>query len=340
TLESHLRQNYATLTQGEILTVSQLSAHHTGDGNQGVMRHYRFLLTELKPSAGCIVVDTDMEVDVAPLDNTMAERAVAHKRKIHAESGGDALGVVEVALADEGVAGNVKKSVEAGGEVESGEYRYFKINTLSSEFCTYKIELIPDANADADLFVSKQQERPTMQDYDDCNVDVGVSVVNVVIGGEGKDAKAAEVAIPYIFVGVRGYSASRAAFRLSVQAFKEGEKEERRAEEDMSADVPPPDTERCKNCLQWIPKRTMTMHSVFCERNNVLCPLCKKVVKKSEFGNHWHCDKCDKVFFVCIAFSFFAIDSLAHMFDPFHAPNFRLEPKTKNKSTWNCAINS
>lgn len=52
------------------------------------------------------------------------------------------------------------------------------------------------------------------------------------------------------------------------------------------------DEEQCKNCLQWVPKRTMILHENFCLRNNVVCPHCKNVFQKRslEWQNHWHCD--------------------------------------------------
>ena len=52
------------------------------------------------------------------------------------------------------------------------------------------------------------------------------------------------------------------------------------------------DDEQCKNCLQWVPKRTIVLHENFCRRNNVLCPQCKTVFKKGspEWEAHWHCE--------------------------------------------------
>ena len=51
------------------------------------------------------------------------------------------------------------------------------------------------------------------------------------------------------------------------------------------------DEEQCKNCHQWVPKRTMMLHENFCLRNNVLCPHCDNVFQKKsqEWAEHWHC---------------------------------------------------
>ena len=52
-----------------------------------------------------------------------------------------------------------------------------------------------------------------------------------------------------------------------------------------------PDEEQCRNCHQWVPKRTMMLHENFCLRNNILCPHCENVFQKKsqEWQNHWHC---------------------------------------------------
>ena len=51
------------------------------------------------------------------------------------------------------------------------------------------------------------------------------------------------------------------------------------------------DEERCTNCHQPVPKRTMFLHQNFCLRNNILCPECHNVFQKVsiEWRNHWHC---------------------------------------------------
>ena len=51
------------------------------------------------------------------------------------------------------------------------------------------------------------------------------------------------------------------------------------------------DEERCKDCQQWVPRRTMMLHESFCLRNNIFCSLCKQVFKTSseQWKDHWHC---------------------------------------------------
>jgi len=61
--------------------------------------------------------------------------------------------------------------------------------------------------------------------------------------------------------------------------------------EDSDTEMHSPDEEQCKNCHQWIPKRTMMLHENFCLRNNILCPHCQNVFqrKSQAWRDHWHC---------------------------------------------------
>ncbi|KAJ1569797.1 hypothetical protein HK096_001412 [Nowakowskiella sp. JEL0078] len=62
-----------------------------------------------------------------------------------------------------------------------------------------------------------------------------------------------------------------------------------------SDEAPGVDYERCGNCRQWIPTRTLNMHKAFCERNNKACLICGLVMKKEDFPNHWHCGLCSTI---------------------------------------------
>lgn len=49
---------------------------------------------------------------------------------------------------------------------------------------------------------------------------------------------------------------------------------------------------RCPNCEKEIPKRTRQLHEPFCLRNNVKCS-CGCIFFKQIPPNHWHCDDCN-----------------------------------------------
>ena len=58
------------------------------------------------------------------------------------------------------------------------------------------------------------------------------------------------------------------------------------------------DDVRCANCRQWVPQRSLPMHTAFCERNNARCPHpdCRGRVfqrRSAAWRDHWHCDYAD-----------------------------------------------
>lgn len=67
-LEKHLRQEYTTLTNGQILVVPG------GRGVGGKREEFRFLVDGFKPEGaeGVCIVDTDLEVDIEAMDEEQA----------------------------------------------------------------------------------------------------------------------------------------------------------------------------------------------------------------------------------------------------------------------------
>ena len=98
-----------------------------------------------------------------------------------------------------------------------------------------------------------------------------------------------------IHVGVHGYGDSQNSYELIVT---HSDHPLTKSEPSLGlVDDNAPGYAQCSNCGKWIPERTIALHSNFCERNNVMCSLCSKVMKKGEEKNHWHCSNCDKVNF-------------------------------------------
>lgn len=46
---------------------------------------------------------------------------------------------------------------------------------------------------------------------------------------------------------------------------------------------------KCDNCNVWIPKFSMSLHTVRCARQNIKCGECGKVVAIKDATSHWHC---------------------------------------------------
>lgn len=49
---------------------------------------------------------------------------------------------------------------------------------------------------------------------------------------------------------------------------------------------------QCSNCLKFIDKNKIVLHEAFCFRNNVRCS-CSEVFPKSIPSTHWHCEECN-----------------------------------------------
>ncbi|KAJ3277898.1 hypothetical protein HK104_002856 [Borealophlyctis nickersoniae] len=271
TLESHLRQNWATLTLGETISVSQMSPRSRQ------IKQYPFLVTELLPAPGCLIIDTDMEVDIAPLDQSIAEEAV--KRKF-ALSVGDS-NVREIGL-EEGAS-----MAEIRGRVSKGESQYYSVKAPAGlKHITVEVE--PDGLGDADLFISTRIEQPSIKDHDYANVDIGVSAISFQLPADISEA-------PFIYIGVQGYApTTEFTLRLSIPDQPPSPQTSRAKADEVS---PGPDYAQCSNCHTYVPQRTIVMHEAFCKRNNAVCGWCGAVMKKEDLPNHWHCDQpgCKKV---------------------------------------------
>ncbi|KAL8865361.1 MAG: hypothetical protein Q9198_009357, partial [Flavoplaca austrocitrina] len=107
-LEKHLRENFTTLTNGEILTVSS--------GPE----EYRFLVDDLKPNNRAVtLVDTDLEVDIEPHNEdqareTLKRRALKAQKAPRTAEGSLSGGLVHVAQ-------------QVTGQVRPGDYVDYSI---------------------------------------------------------------------------------------------------------------------------------------------------------------------------------------------------------------------
>ncbi|KAJ8104635.1 hypothetical protein OPT61_g10652 [Boeremia exigua] len=90
-LEEHLRSNFTTLTNGEVLVV------YGGRGPGGKREEFRFLVDGFKPEGdGICVVDTDLEVDIEALNEEQARETlksiVAKRQKAPGTNEGSSVG--------------------------------------------------------------------------------------------------------------------------------------------------------------------------------------------------------------------------------------------------------
>ena len=280
-LEKYLRDNFTTLTNGEILVVP------TGK------TEYRFLINQLKPNNDAIsLVDTDLEVDIEALNEEQARETLQQRVKKAQHTPRTVEG--------SSTGGNVQFGSEELGQVIVGDYvDYTMENWHHSK--TIEVELTPlDSESDLDLFVTpggpKQRTRPR-EDAHVFGVFSTTPAKRIRIQPTNAELDNAEA----LWISVRGYQdpsediavpeAGPAKYQLRITSL-EGCPDADNQDVDMNnSALPKPEEDCCKNCHQLVPRRTMILHENFCFRHNVLCPKCNNVFQKSspEWQNHWHC---------------------------------------------------
>lgn len=270
-LEKHMRENFTTLTNGEILTV-----------RGGKSEEFRFLIDKFKPEGdGICVVDTDLEVDIEALNEEQARETLKQIMAKSQKAPGTAQG--------SSVGGDLNIWKPISGQALEGDYIDYQLPSWDRAR-VLEIELDGEG---VELFVSPFSPRQRARPRDDEHVwgefgsanpkKVSIQPTNVEL--ENVDAI-------YITIYARpsGHSGPR-QFKLRSGASAGLSKKHAITLDGEDTEMHGPDEEQCKNCTQWVPKRTMMLHENFCLRNNILCPQCKQVFQKKsqDWNEHWHC---------------------------------------------------
>lgn len=281
-LEKYLRDNFTTLTNGEILSVPA--------GKE----EFRFLVDGLKPNNEAVsLVDTDLEVDIEALNEeqareTLKQRLQKSKRAPGTVEGSSAGGVIELGK-------------DERGQVRPGEYVDYTLDSWDRKHGV-EFELISqDDDRDLDIFITphgpRQRSKPREDEhiFGDLSSRATKRITIKSTHAELDDSVA-------LWMSIRGYGRPNAEegtveqqgpihYLLRVVSVTDSvtmNGEDMSIEEDIPSN---PDEDRCKNCHQWVPRRTMILHENFCFRNNIFCPRCENVFKKTstEWKSHWHC---------------------------------------------------
>ena len=278
-LEQYLRDNYTTLTNREVLAIPA--------GKE----EFRFLVDGLKPNEEAIsLVDTDLEVDIEPLNEEQAretlQRLVQKSKRAPGTSEGSSPG------------GKVEVDTNTTGQVRPGEYVDYSLEDWDKTK-GLELELTPlDSDLDVDLFVSpfgaNHRSKPREEGFVFGDFSTRATK-RVKIRHTNANLDNAEA----LWLSVRGYAEvdqdfqEQAPLQYNLRVSFIDELSIINGDENIVIDDAPvgPDDERCTNCQQAVPKRTMFLHQNFCLRNNILCPHCHLVFQKSssEWQNHWHC---------------------------------------------------
>ncbi|KAF3048907.1 hypothetical protein E8E11_008726 [Didymella keratinophila] len=281
-LEEHLRSNFTTLTNGEVLVV------YGGRAAGGKHEEFRFLVDGFKPEGeGICVVDTDLEVDIEALNEEQARETmrsiIAKRQQAPGTTGGSSVGC------------DIDIFKGKDGQVLEGEYVDFKLQSWDrSQGLEITLSGVDD-DEEIDLYVSPYSAQQRVRPRDDEYVFADTSSnypKRVRIQPTNAELDGAEA----IWISVRAYpsespSSTPKPFHLRV-SMSDPTAKARNGEEPIEDTLHGDDEVQCKNCNQWVPKGSLFLHENFCLRNNVACPHgCGQVFQKRSpaFQNHWHC---------------------------------------------------
>ncbi|MCJ1290336.1 hypothetical protein MMC34_001872 [Xylographa carneopallida] len=279
-LERHMRDTYTTLTKGEILSVPS--------GKD----EYRFLIDKVVPEGdGICIVDTDLEVDIEALNEEQARDTLKRRLEKTQRAPGSRDG--------SSGGGNIWMDQEKQGQVLPDEYVDYTLKEWDRSKTIDVTLNTGESDGMVDMFVTPYSAKQRARPRDDTHVFGDMSErpsKKIRIQHSNSEIEGAEA----LWVAVRGYRFENKdagpqpnkllplpySLRISVAETSENNVH-------LKQDYVPPSAEesQCKNCLQWVPKRTMVLHESFCYRNNILCPKCQEVFQKSspEWKHHWHC---------------------------------------------------
>lgn len=287
-LEKHLREDFTTLTNREILSIPA--------GKE----EFRFLVDGLKPNAEAVsIVDTDLEVDIEALSEEQARETLKRRLEKSQRASGTAKG--------SSAGGVLELEEDELGQVRRGEYVDYTVKKWGRSRGV-EFELVSQDGDDCpDLLVTPSGPRQRARPREDEHVfgdftsrpAKRIKIQATHAGLEDSDA---------LWVSVRGYSNSEkngdgapqndgpVHYLLRVTSVVDNDNLYiNEADTNNGAEASSPDEDRCKNCQQWVLRQTMMLHENFCFRNNVHCPRCEKVfqTKSVEWNNHWHCPRDD-----------------------------------------------
>ena len=277
-LEQHLHDTFTTLTNGEEIVIPA--------GRE----RFRILVAGLQPNEEAIsLLDPDLEVDIEPLSAEQARETLQKLAKKSTRAAGTKDG--------SSAGGKLAVGTNETGQVRPSEYVDYAVQDWdSARDIDIELTSLEDDRA-LDLFVTpfspKHRVRPREDDY---------------VFGDLSSHATKRIKVRHSNVEMEGAE----ALWISVRCWSKGDTEEEQSspvrfnvvlshdDPDMGLKRDPlpgdlesvgPDDERCSNCHQAVPKRTMFLHQNFCFRNNVVCPNCQNVFQKTSqaWKNHWHC---------------------------------------------------
>lgn len=282
-LERQLRESFTTLTRNAVLSVN---------GVHGEV--FQFLADRFTPEEdGICVVDTDLEVDIEALNEEQARETL---RRVMAKT---------LPASPNGTSNGGELDVwrDVQGQVTAGEYVDYVLPSWDRSRAVDVVLSQLEDDSRLDLFVNPRSSRHRALPRDSVHVWGDFSparhgVKTITLSPTNAEMEDAEC----LLISVHGYQESgqsvspRSPLRYGLRARAIAAADESPVDSTRTdSEAHSADEEQCQNCLQWVPKRTMVLHTPFCRRNNVVCPACKAVFKRGseEWEAHWHCEQDD-----------------------------------------------
>ncbi|KAF2828535.1 ubiquitin fusion degradation protein-like protein [Ophiobolus disseminans] len=297
-LEEHLRSNFTTLTNGEVLVV------YGGRGVNGKREEFRFLVDGFKPKGDAVlVIDTDLEVDIEALNEDQAREtlktiAAKRHRAPGTDEGSSVGGIIDIFRAQD-------------AQVLEGEYVDFELPSWDrSQGLEISLGEVDD-DAELDLFISpyssRQRVRP--REYEHVFAELSSrhpkSIRLQPTNAELDEAEA-------IYISVRAYpsdtpTSTPIPFRLNVSMFDpktstttngSNEKEDAHGPDDTT--TCPGKLILCRFCHLQVPQEGdptepasaelllsgLTPHELADGGRTTECHLCNKIVRFRDMETH------------------------------------------------------
>lgn len=283
-LESLLSRDYTTLTRNESFGIQDAMAGkvvelHVEDANEDTV----------------IVVDTDIDLDVVPLNDIMAAQQLDHSQNMANLENIPILSTQKVLLEP------FNKSVPKIFKIDLRKSPLFTI-LLSSED-RYNVDLLAglDKFVTLENFTWATMSQDSQTTSKSIYIDLRSDTISNYMQKSSEDSNCWLYVVPFAWD-------HPATVTLEIQegAFLE------------TTDTMPSGTVQCSNCLKCIEKTKLPLHEAFCLRNNVRCS-CGAVFTRKIPSTHWCCDSCDPIVHGDSSLFKFKHDRL------FHTPPYKCE---------------
>eukprot|EP00912_Choanoflagellata_sp_UC4_P000513 UC4_evm1s321 len=251
-------QKYSALTVGDIIELS-----HEG-------RNFQVEITELEPEASCCILGDDVEVDVRGqagnqlLDSSSITSDCETKKKSD---------ILELIFGADPLVSMCNDE----------EYQIFKFQTPKNG-CA--VECRAEEANDLEFYISDDC-KDASREYHILRCVTSDSVGGGIINVDYMEAT--------LYVVVKAYNCSNCSFRIALV-----DKILPKPSCKIIGNIQSPsgDSIQCKNCMELVPKAQFSLHSAYCERHNLKCKVCDRVIRKSKQHLHWHCPDCTEPIFI------------------------------------------